>query len=319
MARQDRLSGGMFLLEDKYKEATRQAYRKAAIKFVEWMDDVGVEAVTFKDLDELMAEYVHLLYLAQPTASPTQGIYVRYGVTMLLPEVTAHGLPITDRALAGWRARKPSTPWPPLTWDITVLIACSLARHGRLHAAVAILLGFHCYLRGSEIVELRRQDVSLPGDRRLGSVGMDPNSGHLRLRQTKTGTEQAVQIFDSSVLHLLAVICKSKKPSDRVFAFSSASLRNWFQAACRRLGLQQCGYVLHSLRHGGATRDFLRGVPIGDILSRGRWESNKTSRRYIQSGKALLLAVTIPESTSTLAAKVALLPAYNVLTCARSS
>jgi len=38
---------------------------------------------------------------------------------------------------------------------------------------------------------------------------------------------------------------------------------------CRELGLS-AAYVPHSLRHGGATRLHMAGVPLDDILMRGR-------------------------------------------------
>ena len=59
------------------------------------------------------------------------------------------------------------------------------------------------------------------------------------------------------------------------------------------LGLSSL-YVVHSLRHGGATRDHLRGRPLEDILMRGRWASTKSARRYVQAGRSLLLATKVP-------------------------
>jgi hypothetical protein len=54
-----------------------------------------------------------------------------------------------------------------------------------------------------------------------------------------------------------------------------------------------------------------------DIMLRGRWESNKTSRRYIQSGKALLLAAKVPAAVAEVARRAASLPAVSVLLCVR--
>lgn len=50
----------------------------------------------------------------------------------------------------------------------------------------------------------------------------------------------------------------------------------------------------HSLRHGGATRLHMAGCKLEDILMRGRWESNKSARRYVQAGRAILLSVAVP-------------------------
>lgn len=307
-----------FLLQDKYKEATRRVYTKEALKFIAWVEKIGERATTAADLDELMCDYVHRLYLLRPTASPVRAVYTRYGMTMLLPEYAKDGFPLTDRTIAGWRARRPSTPWPPISWNITVLIACTMSRLGHYRAGVAVLLAFHCYLRASEVVALRREDIALPGDLRLAAVGAARDIGVLRLRHTKTGTEQSVTITDKTINTLLRTVYETTVPGQFIFPFSTQSLRTWFREACHQVGLDHCGFVLHSLRHGGATRDFVSGVSIEDILVRGRWQSNKTSRRYIQSGRALMMAVQIPLKLQILAARMALDPADSMLQCTRA-
>ena len=51
----------------------------------------------------------------------------------------------------------------------------------------------------------------------------------------------------------------------------------------------------HSLRHGGATYDFLRGMSIEQIMFRGRWVSMESARRYVQTCKALLIRQRVPQ------------------------
>ena len=48
----------------------------------------------------------------------------------------------------------------------------------------------------------------------------------------------------------------------------------------------------HSLRHGGASGDFLiwGGSRLEEILFRGRWASVTSTRHYIQMGPALMAA-----------------------------
>jgi hypothetical protein len=65
------------------------------------------------------------------------------------------------------------------------------------------------------------------------------------------------------------------------------------------LGLSQ-KFVPHSLRHGGATELDLQGVSVEDIMKFGRWEASKNARRYIQSGKALMLAADVPPAVELL-------------------
>ena len=62
-------------------------------------------------------------------------------------------------------------------------------------------------------------------------------------------------------------------------------------------------FVWHSLRHGGASRAYLRGgaVVLPDLLVRGRWAVESSGRHYIQSGRQLLLSMSLPASVAALA------------------
>ena len=64
--------------------------------------------------------------------------------------------------------------------------------------------------------------------------------------------------------------------SARLFPYSTSTFRKHFKAACSDLGLSS-DYVPHSLRHGGATHDHARGLPLEDILRHGRWASVKSA------------------------------------------
>jgi integrase len=160
------------------------------------------------------------------------------------------------------------------------------------------LLAFDCFLRVGELVGLRKKDVADTGDRRMGS---EYHGTSLRLKNTKTGPNQWVQVNDEQVIGLLRCVVESTgRDSDRLFPFSAAKYRSVFKATCAELGLSH-RYVPHSLRHGGATRWHLLGHPIEDVLLRGRWSSVKSARRYVQAGRALLLKTAVPASLAGVA------------------
>jgi integrase len=172
--------------------------------------------------------------------------------------------------------------------------------------AIGVLLAFDAYLRSGELVGLRREDFATAGDLRLGG---GTYRAALRLRSTKTGPEQWAEIRDETVTSLLQILADSTPAGGLLFPFSTSSFRYYFKRACTGLGLK-ANYVPHSLRHGGATRDFLNGVTLEEILRRGRWASTKSARHYIQAGRAILLSVEVPSvlaaAGSTLAADLPL-------------
>jgi integrase len=212
------------------------------------------------------------------------------------------------QCLRGWERTKLSRSHPPLTWELTALLACTLLRSGHHGPAVGMLVAFDCYLRVSELTRLRRCDIVMPNDPRFGAA--DTNMA-IVLKHTKTGANQSVPLFDVDVAAVLchwmqhtAVRC-SRLPDARVFDFTPARLRQLMYQACVLHGLHQTPYVPHSLRHGGATCDFLRTNSISYVQFRGRWKSMESARRYIQTSRALLAAQQVPSRLNDLGGAMA--------------
>jgi integrase len=183
-----------------------------------------------------------------------------------------------------------------------VAIAGRLKGRGQPLHAIGVLLSFDCYLRIGELHGLRRSDIALRGDPRVNDLDNAPLAS-LRLRHTKTGPNQYVPVENPAVAALLAQVVTITAPGQLLFPAAPAAFRRAFKAACRDLGLSPL-YVPHSLRHGGATRDHMRGRSIEDIMERGRWASSKSARRYVQSGRALLCATDVPPRVKQLGAMI---------------
>jgi integrase len=221
-----------------------------------------------------------------------------YGIIKFLPRAK-HQLLTAEQSLRGWMKSHPAVSYPPITWDLAVVLACQMTRHGYLRHAIGTLLAFDCFLRVGELCTLTKSDIADNGDHRMGG---EYRGMALRLRQTKTGPNQWVQVEDEKVKTLVRMLLKlCLGADDKLFPFTTFAFRNVFKLVRDELGL--CSqYVPHSLRHGGATRWHLLGKPLEDILLRGRWSSIKSARRYVQSGRAMLLSVTVPDNISQVSA-----------------
>jgi integrase len=206
--------------------------------------------------------------------------------------------------LRGWKRLKRDRSHPPLTWELAALFALLMAKWGRHAEAVGTLLAFDCYLRVGELTRLTYSDVQLPGDPRVGSAYQRMA---LRLGTTKTGPNQSVELRSPQVqavlLHYLNAYPFMRH--QRIFPFTPGSFRHSLRAVAGAVGLGHVPYVPHSLRHGGATHDFLRGVSVRDVIFRGRWANHKSARRYIQTSRALLLLQQIPTQLGRDAAQMA--------------
>jgi hypothetical protein len=115
----------------------------------------------------------------------TYATWAFHGLLYHVPRLRNH-LPDSHQRLDGWQrvANDASHSHAPLTWELTCVIAVTLARWGDIAAAVCVLLGFHCYMRISELVHLKYADVAQLSDDRLGEVHVNMA---IRLAKAKTG------------------------------------------------------------------------------------------------------------------------------------
>jgi integrase len=282
-----------FLLQAAYAPATRKKYLSAVQLFLDFCSEIGEDPQSFSDFDHILNDFIHHLYLSE--AGKSKAVDTIYGILMLLPELKGH-LPVSMLACRGWNKLCPVLSYPPLTWDLTVLIALKISIHS-WPLAIGTLVAFDCFLRVGELCSLKREDVADAKDARLG---VEFKGMALRLRRTKTGPNQWVTVENEEVIQLLRPLVAKTKPGHSLFPVSTSTYRRLFKSACSDLKLSST-YVPHSLRHGGATRQHLLGRSMEDILLRGRWASTRSARRYIQSGRAVLLSMEIPPGLARLA------------------
>lgn len=249
-------------------------------------------------LDRLLAVYIQHSY---DSASPfTYAAHALHAVVFHRPDVKARMF-VSRQCLKGWERVRATASHPPLTWELTVVLACTLARSGYHGPAVALLVGFDCYLRVGELTRIRRRDVVMPSDARFGRAH---TAMAVCLARTKTGLNQSVALRCPDVAAILSAWVRSLpgtagEGNQLIFPFSPDFLRRLMRNACVQLHLRT-PYVPHSLRHGGATADFLRTGSVEQVQFRGRWKSMESLRTYVQTARALLAAQEVPTALNEL-------------------
>jgi hypothetical protein len=126
--------------------------------------------------------------------------------------------------------------------------------------------------------------VVLPGD------AEEHIPASITMEDAKTGENQTVRL-DSEFIISIVERQRNSHDEEKLFAkLTDTSFRKWVGKALHRLGLEEEGYVIHSLRHGGAARDYHHGFRTREeVKVRGRWESDKTFREYIDRGRKKLI------------------------------
>jgi integrase len=274
-------------------------YQSALQSFLSWCDTKHIRVTSNEQLDDVMTAYfTSLFHRGEGLHHATYTLYGLYNDKPRLRGV----LKESEAALKGWKKVEPVTRRPPMNWEVCVSLALWMATHHYTAAAVATLLAFNTYLRVSELTGLLVSHVKWPQDARTGSAY---DGVAVYLPKSKTGDYQSVRVRDKSIAALLCawITRRGLTAGESVFGLSPNAYRSVLAQACVGLGVSHVGYTPHCLRHGGATHDFVRGVPLEEILLVGRWESNKSARTYVKQGVGLMLAATLPAAIMKLGRK----------------
>lgn len=263
---------------------TRAKYEAGCDSFNAWARLHGLQYDTVIELDEHLADYVNYMWCEDPSSGSFQRAgHAVYGAPFRAPQIRDH-LPAAHLALRGWSRTLTQHSPPPISLEVATAIAVDLWEHGCHDAAIMVLLSHECYLRAREAIRLLVGDF---GDASHMGLSAERGVGGIGLRHTKTGPNQFVSIRDPLVLSLLSRHCDGRPSTVPLFALSYSQYRHQFKDSLRRVGLDGFDFVLHSLRHGGATSDFCRNRPYDYIQLRGRWAHSESMVRYINAGAAL--------------------------------
>lgn len=241
-------------------------------------------------IDQRLSEYIDDLFAQK--GSYDYACQTLFGLIYKCPRLRP-SLGESRLRLRGWKRLKQHRSHPPITWELTVVFATTMAKWGRHAEAVATLLAFDCFLRVGEMTRITYHDVVMPHDPRMGEA----HTGMVvRLAQAKTGLNQSVSLNNPQVQRALYQYLHSQPflEKDRIFTFTPSSFRTLIKDVSDSLGLSNIPYVPHSFRHGGATHAHQRGATIEQIMHRGRWVALESARRYIQTARALLIMLDIP-------------------------
>lgn len=230
-------------------DKTWTTYMNAVRTFTTWRKRHGLDWTTQEELDSLIARYLNVMYHQAHGKGRSHGVNLLCGFHKLFPRFTFQHTRLTLRS---WSKKNPSKSWPPISWDLTVLVARAMAARGHVRPAILMMLMHDAYLRITEATKLCLDDLLLPGDVRAGSA---IRQATICIAQGKTGANQAVSVRRPEVTRLLSSLKRSRPGTELVGTMNANRFRTLFHKACSDCDLDDCHFVPHSLRHGGALND----------------------------------------------------------------
>ena len=270
---------------------------------------------SFSVIDANLAKHLLDMYLDGEDLSAAQ--YLVAAVLFFCPLVKAAGmlrLPRVRQSLQGWRRLAPPQSRLPIPFEAVALLATWGFLNNYVSAALHMLLNFMLYLRPTEGLHLRCQDLVRPPARhrryRRWTVVLHP----LELgRSSKTNEyDETLELdmdYHDQVGDAIARVQKvdSRGPEEPLFTHSLRDLHRLLEHGSAALGLQPLG-PLHPyrLRHGGASHDFSLGLrDLAGVQLRGRWRSQASVRRYQKGGRLAQLFARLPAEVQRQATEAA--------------
>ena len=261
-----------------------RAYQRALSSFFQWLDDEGQPVPkSFRSLDNVLAQYLEHLWLDDchvTYAGHTLSAFRRF-----YPQVR-YKIPLARQYFVNWKLSHVPRQAVPMPADVVMAIAGVAIQCRRVTFAATILVGFAAFLRTGEIVNLAPHRIA---------VDVSRATVILSLPATKTSRqrEESVAIEDENLAVLLDHVLNLGS-SDGLLGVSPNQFRSMLRLYCEFLGLQACGFTAYSLRRGGASHAFASGQSFDQLLVKGRWQSVKTARVYLDSGRAQLIQLRLP-------------------------
>ena len=248
-----------------------------------------VKIETFDMLDEKVCSWIERMW---KQGEPLLTIGDALSALHFFQPSTKRQIPHAWKLFATWRKLEVPARAPPLTAVLVRGMSALALDRGQLELATCLILGFHALLRTGELLSLRGTDFLMGKTHAL-----------LRLELTKTGrrhaVSEAISLDDEIVLLLLTTLLQVRKDKRCLEALlwnqSSQSFRQQFKKLCHDFGLDHLQFRPYSLRRGGATDFFQRTLSMEATLIRGRWESSRAAKLYINDGLSFLPTLKTPQ------------------------
>lgn len=271
-------------------ERSLRSYRRALLNFFRWLEEEEEQIPKrHSQLDDQLSRYFEHLWLDD--VNITYAGHVLSAFRRFYPQLR-YRLPVSRQFFSNWKSVHVPKQAVPMPADVAMAIAGLAVTVGDYNMGLLTLLGFTAFLRTGEITNLLVSQVQV--NCRTGQI-------ILALPATKTSKHrlESVAVVDERLaLFTNFVLAKIHGPS--IGAMTPNQFRAKLKLLLKFLHLQAMDFTGYSLRRGGASFAFATGTHFDSLLVLGRWQSVKTARQYLDSGRAALVQLRLSPRSADL-------------------
>ena len=266
------------------KKRTLRSYNQALLNYFEWLEDEAMPLPqSTQKLDNSLALYLEHLFLDdRPIA------YAGHTLSALKrfhPRLRWK-IPLAKQYFSNWKQVYVTRQAVPMPVEVLMAVAGAAAACKEWGFCAILLIGYSAFLRTSELVNLSL--TKMTWNRRSGQI-------ILALPATKTSRmkDESVEIIDSFAVALLERVKRLGRTS-QIWPGNTRCFRRHLATYLDFLNLSSVGFTAYSIRRGGASYAFSQGYTFDVLLVMGRWQSIKTARLYLDSGRSSLIQLQLP-------------------------
>ena len=285
--------GLSFLENATIRPGTRREYERKVQLFLEWVGEHQTDWDSYGQLDQLLVEFFDEKFFQGYTSD--EGAKLLAGLCFFdikLYKTIISTLPRAHRAMKGWMKTGPADQRLPFPLVLLYPVVAWLVHHDEIDKGLALLIQHNGYLRPSELTSLTVMQLISPlaGARApydQWAVNIAPFE---LLRPAKTGMmdESITLDYMKWAEPCFQVLVTGRDRREPLFKFDMTELSTSFALGVEQCQLQHLRPGLYSLRHGGASEDYLRRRrTLEEIQRRGRWRAAASVRRYTKEAKLL--------------------------------
>lgn len=250
-------------------------------------------ASDLEELDRKLCEYIEFMWIEGEPKSYAN--YVVASVQHHIPPSKRH-LPRSWKLVATWNKIELPSRATPISPEILAAMAGVMWEWKWPQVAFLVTVAYSCFLRTGEMFRLRRSHVVLPSSSSQPAI--------VFLEDTKGGQRKQLQwekvlVHERTAIICLKLLCEKLGANALLAPCSMHQFRQLWKDVVKHLQLDHLRIQPYSIRRGGATSAYRRGMSFEELVSRGRWSHVSTARIYLDEGLQELASLELTRPTQT--------------------
>ena len=295
--------GGLSTLEIiKVGSPSETHYVQQASAFVDWMvqQEPPLCPLSGHEAGLCLLEYLDELFFQGAEAA--DGSKLKAALNHLLPELKGDTVMQARLrgAIASWGKHAPGQTRVGMPKALVFALLGAMIHRKKIRSALAAATSFYTCGRPGECLSLTGDCISSGRDNMgrpcVGILFHPADAG----TPGKTGETDESVVLDMPEMQWLGrnlLLLKDMQPKNsKLFDLSQEELSRDFFNGLRDLKVADLGLSPYSLRHSGASNDYLNKIrPLLDIKMRGRWKSDSSLKRYTKPAFLLKMEEKLPD------------------------